>query len=226
MITLKDLSLTYEGNDDFALEDINLHIDKGEFVFITGKSGAGKTSLIRLLLRELTPTAGEISVAGYDLKNLKQRQIPFLRRHVGVVFQDYKLLENKTVYENVAFSMEVMQHSPSKINKRVPNVLKMVGLKDKGRKYPNQLSGGEQQRVAIARSIINNPKILICDEPTGNLDPHTSVGIMKLLYDINRRGTTLIIATHDKTIVDAMQRRVVILNNGKIIGDRQGGYNY
>ena len=226
MITLKDLSLTYEGNDDFALEDINLHIDKGEFVFITGKSGAGKTSLIRLLLRELTPTSGDISVAGYDLKNLKQRQIPFLRRHVGVVFQDYKLLENKTVYENVAFSMEVMQHSPSKIGKRVPNVLKMVGLKDKGRKYPNQLSGGEQQRVAIARSIINNPKILICDEPTGNLDPHTSVGIMKLLYDINRRGTTLIIATHDKTIVDAMQRRVVILNNGRIIGDRQGGYNY
>lgn len=226
MITLKDLSLTYEGNDDFALENINLHIDKGEFVFITGKSGAGKTSLIRLLLRELTPTSGDISVAGYDLKNLKQRQIPFLRRHVGVVFQDYKLLENKTVYENVAFSMEVMQHSPSKIGKRVPNVLKMVGLKDKGRKYPNQLSGGEQQRVAIARSIINNPKILICDEPTGNLDPHTSVGIMKLLYDINRRGTTLIIATHDKTIVDAMQRRVVILNNGRIIGDRQGGYNY
>ena len=226
MITLKDLSLTYEGNDDFALEDINLHIDKGEFVFITGKSGAGKTSLIRLLLRELTPTSGDISVAGYDLKNLKQRQIPFLRRHVGVVFQDYKLLENKTVYENVAFSMEVMQHSPSKIGKRVPNVLKMVGLKDKGRKYPNQLSGGEQQRVAIARSIINNPKILICDEPTGNLDPHTSVGIMKLLYDINRRGTTLIIATHDKTIVDAMQRRVVILNNGRIIGDRQGGYSY
>lgn len=225
MITLNNVSLIYEGGEEAALKDINLNVDKGEFLFIVGKSGAGKSSLLKLILKEISPTYGDISVAGYDLNNLTNKQVPFLRRHVGVVFQGYRLLENRTVYENVAFAMEVMQHKPEKIHKRVPNVLKMVGLKDKARKYPNQLSGGEQQRVAIARSIINNPKILICDEPTGNLDPHTSIGIMKLLHDINRRGTTLLIATHDKTIVDAMQRRVVLLKDGKIIGDRKGGYN-
>lgn len=226
MITLNDVSLIYEGGENPALKNINLNIDKGEFIFVIGKSGAGKSSLIKLILKEIEPTMGDISVAGYDLNKLKSKQVPFLRRHVGVVFQDYRLLENRTVYENVAFAMEVMQYKQSKIQNRVPNVLKMVGLKDKARKYPNQLSGGEQQRVAIARSIINNPKILICDEPTGNLDPHTSVGIMKLLHDINKSGTTLLVATHDKTIVDAMQRRVIALKDGEIIGDRKGGYNH
>lgn len=226
MITLKDVSLIYEGGENPALKDVNINIDKGEFIFVIGKSGAGKSSLIKLILKEIAPTTGEITVAGYDLNKLKSKQVPFLRRHVGVVFQDYRLLENRTVYENVAFAMEVMQHKQSKIQKRVPNVLRMVGLKDKARKYPNQLSGGEQQRVAIARSIINNPKILICDEPTGNLDPQTSIGIMKLLHDINKRGTTLLVATHDKTIVDAMQRRVIALKDGVIIGDRRGGYGH
>ncbi|MGN8914446.1 cell division ATP-binding protein FtsE [Anaerofustis butyriciformans] len=226
MITLKDVSLIYEGGENPALKDVNINIDKGEFIFVIGKSGAGKSSLIKLILKEIAPTTGEITVAGYDLNKLKSKQVPFLRRHVGVVFQDYRLLENRTVYENVAFAMEVMQHKQSKIQKRVPNVLRMVGLKDKARKYPNQLSGGEQQRVAIARSIINNPKILICDEPTGNLDPQTSIGIMKLLHDINKRGTTLLVATHDKTIVDAMQRRVIALKDGVIIGDRKGGYGH
>ena len=226
MITLKDVSLIYEGGENPALKDVNINIDKGEFIFVIGKSGAGKSSLIKLILKEIAPTTGEIRVAGYDLNKLKSKQVPFLRRHVGVVFQDYRLLENRTVYENVAFAMEVMQHKQSKIQKRVPNVLRMVGLKDKARKYPNQLSGGEQQRVAIARSIINNPKILICDEPTGNLDPQTSIGIMKLLHDINKRGTTLLVATHDKTIVDAMQRRVIALKDGVVIGDRKGGYGH
>ncbi|MCO8194540.1 MULTISPECIES: cell division ATP-binding protein FtsE [Anaerofustis] len=226
MITLKDVSLIYEGGENPALKDVNINIDKGEFIFVIGKSGAGKSSLIKLILKEIAPTTGEITVAGYDLNKLKSKQVPFLRRHVGVVFQDYRLLENRTVYENVAFAMEVMQHKQSKIQKRVPNVLRMVGLKDKARKYPNQLSGGEQQRVAIARSIINNPKILICDEPTGNLDPQTSIGIMKLLHDINKRGTTLLVATHDKTIVDAMQRRVIALKDGVVIGDRKGGYGH
>lgn len=226
MISIKNVSFTYEGGESPSLKDINLHVDKGEFLFVIGKSGAGKSSLIKLLLKEISADSGEVSVAGYDLNNLTSKQIPFLRRHVGVVFQDYRLLENKTVYENIAFAMEVMQHSQEKIQRRVPTVLKMVGLKDKARKYPNQLSGGEQQRVAIARSIINNPKILICDEPTGNLDPQTSIGIMKLLHDINKRGTTLIVATHDKTIVDAMKRRVVVLKDGEIIGDRRGGYNH
>ena len=226
MITLKDVSLIYEGGENPALKDVNINIDKGEFIFVIGKSGAGKSSLIKLILKEIAPTTGEITVAGYDLNKLKSKQVPFLRRHVGVVFQDYRLLENRTVYENVAFAMEVMQHKQSKIQKRVPNVLRMVGLKDKARKYPNQLSGGEQQRVAIARSIINNPKILICDEPTGNLDPQTSIGIMKLLHDINKRGTTLVVATHDKTIVDAMQRRVIALKDGVVIGDRKGGYGH
>lgn len=226
MITLKDVSLIYEGGENPALKDVNINIDKGEFIFVIGKSGAGKSSLIKLILKEIAPTTGEITVAGYDLNKLKSKQVPFLRRHVGVVFQDYRLLENRTVYENVSFAMEVMQHKQSKIQKRVPNVLRMVGLKDKARKYPNQLSGGEQQRVAIARSIINNPKILICDEPTGNLDPQTSIGIMKLLHDINKRGTTLLVATHDKTIVDAMQRRVIALKDGVVIGDRKGGYGH
>ena len=226
MITLKDVTLIYEGGENPALKDVNINIDKGEFIFVIGKSGAGKSSLIKLILKEIAPTSGEITVSGYGLNKLKSRQVPFLRRHVGVVFQDDRLLENRTVYENVAFAMEVMQYKQSKIQKRVPNVLRMVGLKDKARKYPNQLSGGEQQRVAIARSIINNPKILICDEPTGNLDPQTSIGIMKLLHDINKRGTTLLVATHDKTIVDAMQRRVIALKDGVVIGDRKGGYGH
>lgn len=226
MITLENISKQYEGCKNFALEDVDIHINKGEFVFLVGKSGAGKSSIIKLILREITPTTGDIEVAGYDLANIKKSKIPKVRRKVGVVFQDYRLLPSKTVYENVAFAMEVMQYPSSRIKKRVPAILKMVGLKDVAKKYPDQLSGGEQQRVAIARSIINNPSILICDEPTGNLDPNTSIGIMKLLHDINSRGTTLLIATHDKTIVDAMQRRVIVLEDGHVVSDKKGGYNH
>lgn len=226
MITLNNVSLLYDKGENYALKDINLQINQGEFVFIVGRSGAGKSSLLKLILKEITPSKGQIIVADKDLMELKPKQMPFYRRDVGTVFQDYRLIENKTVYENIAFAMEVMGQPQNKIRTRVSAILKMVGLKDKGRKYPNQLSGGEQQRVAIARSIINKPKILICDEPTGNLDPNTSVGIMKLFHDINRLGTTLIVATHDKTIVDAMQRRVIALKDGKVIGDRKGGYRY
>ena len=217
MILLEDVSKMYEGSDSYALKDVNLKVNKGEFLFLVGKSGAGKSTLIKLILKEINTTDGDIHVAGYDLGNIKKNKISYFRRKVGTVFQDYRLLENKTVYENVAFAMEVMQFPTDRIRKRVPAVLRMVGLKGLEKKYPSQLSGGEQQRVAIARSVINNPEILICDEPTGNLDPNTSIGIMKILHEINKRGTTLIVATHDKTIVDAMRRRVVALVNGKVV---------
>lgn len=224
MILLEDVSKMYEGSDSYALKDVNLKVNKGEFLFLVGKSGAGKSTLIKLILKEINTTDGDIHVAGYDLGNIKKNKISYFRRKVGTVFQDYRLLENKTVYENVAFAMEVMQFPTDRIRKRVPAVLRMVGLKGLEKKYPSQLSGGEQQRVAIARSVINNPEILICDEPTGNLDPNTSIGIMKILHEINKRGTTLIVATHDKTIVDAMRRRVVALVNGKVVSDKIGGY--
>lgn len=224
MILLEDVSKMYEGSDSYALKDVNLKVNKGEFLFLVGKSGAGKSTLIKLILKEINTTDGDIHVAGYDLGNIKKNKVSYFRRKVGTVFQDYRLLENKTVYENVAFAMEVMQFPTDRIRKRVPAVLRMVGLKGLEKKYPSQLSGGEQQRVAIARSVINNPEILICDEPTGNLDPNTSIGIMKILHEINKRGTTLIVATHDKTIVDAMRRRVVALVNGKVVSDKIGGY--
>lgn len=224
MINFENVSKKYDGEDDFALTDINLEITQGEFVFLVGKSGAGKSTMIKMLLREILPSSGTITVAGKDVTKLNDRQLPYYRRKIGVVFQDYRLLETKTVFENIAFAMEVVQTDPKTIKRIVPRVLNMVGLSGKSRKYPDVLSGGEQQRVAIARSIINNPKILICDEPTGNLDPLTSAGIMNLLTDINATGTTVLIATHDITMVDRMKKRVIELDKGIVVKDRIGGY--
>lgn len=224
MITFENVSKKFEGEECLALHNVNLHIDKGEFVFIVGRSGAGKSTILKTLLREENLSGGKIIVMGEDISQIKSRKLPFYRRQIGVVFQDYRLLENKTVYENIAFAMEILQSNGDKIKKTAPQILNMVGLRDKARKYPNALSGGEQQRVAIARSIINRPKILICDEPTGNLDPTTSAGIMDLLSDINKIGTTVIIATHDITMVDRMKKRVIVLNKGCVQFDRTGGY--
>ena len=225
MIRLNDVTKVYP-NGSKGVEGLNLHIKKGDFVFIVGSSGSGKSNLIKLLLKELDPTSGEIIINRVKTNELSRRQIPYLRRNLGVVFQDFRLLPNKTVYENVAFAMRVIE-APSRIIRRnVPAVLALVGLGQKGRSYPNQLSGGEQQRTALARAIVNNPPILICDEPTGNLDPETAWGIMQLLDDINKRGTTIVMATHAKDIVDAMQKRVVTLKRGHIIRDiEKGGYD-
>lgn len=224
MIELKNVSKIYDEEESFALSNINLTINQGEFVFLVGKSGAGKSTLIKMLLREVSPSEGTISVSGANLNTIKERDLPFYRRKIGIVFQDYRLLENKTVFENVAFAMEAVQTPTKTIQRIVPKILNMVGLRDKSRKYPDTLSGGEQQRVAIARSIVNNPRILICDEPTGNLDPVTSAGIMNLLLDINKLGTTVIVATHDITMVDRMKKRVISLQKGNIVNDRVGGY--
>ena len=224
MITFENVSKKYEAEETYALEDINLTINQGEFVFLVGKSGAGKSTILKLLLREIEPTDGKIVVSGVDLTTIKERKLPFYRRKIGVVFQDYRLLDNKTVFENIAFALEVVQTDPKTIQRIVPKILNMVGLRDKSRKYPDSLSGGEQQRVAIARSIVNNPKILICDEPTGNLDPVTSAGIMNLLLDINKLGTTVIVATHDITMVDRMKKRVISIQKGHVITDKVGGY--
>ena len=213
-------------NGSTGVENINLHINKGEFVFIVGSSGSGKSTLMKLLLKELDPTEGDIIINKVKTNELNRRQIPYLRRNLGVVFQDFRLLPNKTVYENVAFAMRVIEAPGRIIRRNVPAVLSLVGLGQKGRSYPNQLSGGEQQRTALARAIANNPPILICDEPTGNLDPETAYGIMKLLDDINKRGTTIVMATHARDIVDAMQKRVVTLHKGHIIRDiEKGGYS-
>ena len=225
MIELKEVTKEYS-KGVAALNGINLKIEQGEFVFIVGDSGSGKSTLIRLIMKELDPTSGTIIVNGNNLNRMKHKKIAMYRRNLGVVFQDFRLLPNKTVYENVAFAMRVIE-APSRIIRRnVPAVLALVGLGQKGRSYPNQLSGGEQQRTALARAIVNNPPILICDEPTGNLDPETAWGIMQLLDDINKRGTTIVMATHAKDIVDAMQKRVVTLKRGHIIRDiEKGGYD-
>ena len=225
MIHMNNVTKVYP-NGSTGVENINLHINKGEFVFIVGSSGSGKSTLMKLLLKELDPTEGDIIINKVKTNELNRRQIPYLRRNLGVVFQDFRLLPNKTVYENVAFAMRVIEAPGRIIRRNVPAVLSLVGLGQKGRSYPNQLSGGEQQRTALARAIANNPPILICDEPTGNLDPETSYGIMKLLDDINKRGTTIVMATHARDIVDAMQKRVVTLHKGHIIRDiEKGGYS-
>jgi cell division transport system ATP-binding protein len=224
MIRLEHVTKVYEGGS-VAAYDVSLDIQKGEFVFLVGPSGSGKSTLIRLMLREEPVTRGTIWVAGKDITTLPRWKIPYLRRSVGVVFQDFKLLPNKTVFENVAFALEVLGRSPSVIRDQVEQVLELVGLADKTARYPRQLSGGEQQRVSVARSFVNRPPIMLCDEPTGNLDPKTSVGLMKLLDRINRTGTTVVMATHDHAIVDAMKRRVVALENGKVTRDDEtGGY--
>lgn len=225
MIHMNNVTKVYP-NGSTGVENINLHINKGEFVFIVGSSGSGKSTLMKLLLKELDPTEGDIIINKVKTNELNRRQIPYLRRNLGVVFQDFRLLPNKTVYENVAFAMRVIEAPGRIIRRNVPAVLSLVGLGQKGRSYPNQLSGGEQQRTALARAIANNPPILICDEPTGNLDPETAYGIMKLLDDINKRGTTIVMATHARDIVDAMQKRVVTLQKGRIIRDiEKGGYS-
>lgn len=210
-----------------ALTNINLKIEKGEFVFLVGASGAGKSTFIKLLLKEQEPTTGKIFIAGQNITQLSRRKIPYLRRSISVVFQDFRLLPNKTVFENVAFAMEVIEASAKEVRRQVPMVLSMVGLSTRAGQYPHELSGGEKQRVSIARAIVNNPSILIADEPTGNLDPETAWEIMKVLKSINRRGTTILMATHAKDIVDVMQQRVVALEKGRIVRDEQRGvYNY
>ena len=224
MINIEHVSKVYP-NGSAGVRDISIHINKGEFVFFVGSSGSGKSTLIKLLLKELDPTEGKITINNVVTNDLPREKIPYLRRNLGVVFQDFRLLPNKTVYENVAFAMQVIEAPSKQIRRNVPAVLSLVGLAKKSRSYPSQLSGGEQQRTALARAIVTNPPILICDEPTGNLDPSTAWDIMDLLEDINRRGTTIVMATHAKDIVDMMQKRVVTLRRGQVIRDIQkGGY--
>ena len=224
LINIEHVSKVYP-NGSAGVKDISIHIEIGEFVFFVGSSGSGKSTLIKLLLKELDPTEGKITINNTVTNDLPREKIPYLRRNLGVVFQDFRLLPNKTVYENVAFAMQVIEASSKQIRRNVPAVLSLVGLAKKSRSYPSQLSGGEQQRTALARAIVNNPPILICDEPTGNLDPGTAWDIMDLLDDINKRGTTVVMATHAKDIVDMMQKRVVTLRRGQVIRDIQkGGY--
>ncbi|MEL7569820.1 MAG: cell division ATP-binding protein FtsE [Eubacteriaceae bacterium] len=226
MIKFDNISKVYDGNEQYALKDVNIHIKKGEFVFLVGPSGAGKSTFLRLILKDFNPTYGKLYLNEVDVNKLKNNEVQHLRRRMGVVFQEFKLLEGKTVFENVAFAMEVLKRDSRTIKKRVSYVLEIVGLNGMEERYPQTMSGGERQRVAIARAIINGPEILICDEPTGNLDPRTSFGIMKLLENINTLGTTIIMATHDKQVVDSFNKRVLILQDGVIRGDRQGGYFY
>jgi cell division transport system ATP-binding protein len=227
VITFDKVSKTYAGQERPALRDVSVDIDKGEFVFLVGQSGSGKSTFLRLVLREYKATKGQIYVAGHDLGRLPSWRIPRLRRQVGTVFQDFRLLPGKTVYENVAFALQVIGKPNSQIRKIVPETLDLVGLGDKGERQTDELSGGEQQRVALARAFVNRPPILIADEPTGNLDPTTSVGIMKLLDRINKTGTTVIMATHDSTIVDQMRKRVIELADGELVRDQSKGvYGY
>jgi cell division transport system ATP-binding protein len=227
VIRLEKVSKSYPTSTRPALDGVDVDIEKGEFVFLVGSSGSGKSTFLRLLLKEETPTSGSVHVAGKDLARLSHWKVPALRRSIGCVFQDFRLLPNKTVHQNVAFALEVIGKPHSVIAKVVPEVLELVGLEGKELRMPDELSGGEQQRVAVARAFVNRPMILIADEPTGNLDPNTSVGIMKLLDRINRTGTTVVMATHDAAIVDSMRRRVVELSLGKVIRDQtRGVYGY
>lgn len=227
MIKIKNVSMSYKGAHRPALKDINVDIERGEFIFLVGPSGCGKSTFIRLLLRELIPTKGDIFIAGHDLVNMRRWRVPLLRRNIGCVFQDYKLLPNKTVYENVAFALEVIGRPTKVIKAQVPEVIRLVGLEEKLSNYPDELSGGEQQRVSIARAFANRPAIILADEPTGNLDPATSSGIMSLLNKINRTGTTVLVATHDREMVDSMRKRVIALEEGVLMRDQQRGvYGY
>ncbi len=225
LIRITDVQKTYK-TGTVALYDVDLTIAKGEFVFVIGASGSGKSTLIKMLYREEKPDKGSIMIGGINVAKLKDRKVYILRRKLGIVFQDFKLLPKLTVFENVAFAMEVFNYDKKQIYSRVMEVLDQVGLKGKARMYPDQLAGGEQQRVVIARAIVNNPKLLICDEPTGNLDPDTSMGIMKVLDDINKMGTTIIMTTHNREIVNAMKKRVVVIQEGKIIQDYERGKYY
>lgn len=227
MIRFENVSKTYAGQRRAALKSVEVEIAKGEFVFLVGPSGSGKSTFMRLILRELRPTSGKVWVAGKDLTRLPSWKIPALRRQIGMVFQDFRLLPGKTVNQNVAFALQVIGKPTAFIRQAVPETLDMVGLGGKGDRLPEELSGGEQQRVAIARAFVNRPQVLIADEPTGNLDPATSVGIMKLLDKINRSETTVVMATHDATIVDQMRKRVIELDNGELVRDQSKGvYGY
>ena len=226
LIRVADVQKKYK-TGTVALYDVDLSIAKGEFVFLIGPSGSGKSTLIKMLYREEKPDKGSIIIGGINVSKLKDRKVYLLRRKLGVVFQDFKLLPKLTVYENVAFAMEVLAYDKNTVHKRVMEVLKLVGLSNKVRQYPNQLSGGEQQRVVIARAIVNKPKLLICDEPTGNLDPDTSMGIMRVLDNINKElGTTIVMATHDRDIVNRMQKRVIVIEEGRIAKDYEKGKYY
>jgi cell division transport system ATP-binding protein len=222
VVELDDVSKVYD-NGHVGLEHISLRVGRGEFVFLVGPTGCGKSTCIRLFMKELEPTSGSVSVAGRDLAQINAKRLPYLRRNIGVIFQDYKLLPNRTVYANVAYALEVIGESRESIRRKVPDILRLVGLSTKLHNYPDELSGGEQQRVSIARAFVNHPPLLLADEPTGNLDPETSIGIMQLLYRINRTGTTVVVATHDHAMVDRMRRRVIELSRGKIVRDEVGG---
>ena len=222
LVELKGVTKRYP-NGTVALQDVNLKIDKGEFIFVVGQSGSGKSTLVKLLLREEEATEGEVYVNGFDVTSMSRVEIPYLRRGLGVVFQDFRLLPNKTVYENVAFAMLITEALPKEIRRQVPMALALVGLSRKANMFPHQLSGGEQQRAALARALVNNPALLIADEPTGNLDPETSYDIIKLLCEVNQRGTTVIVATHEKALVDEMKKRVVAIHKGIIIRDQEKG---
>ena len=224
MITFDHVTKKYRTN--IGLEDVSVHINKGDFVFLVGPSGAGKSTFIKLILKEINADEGVIRVGDYEVGNLSNREIPMFRRKLGTVFQDFRLLPKKTVFENVAFAMEVLHKSPRQIRKQVPQILSLVGISDKAHKYPDELSAGEQQRVAIARAIVNNPQVLIADEPTGNLDPDTAWEIMDLLEQINLRGTTIVMVTHAKDIVDRMRKRVIAIEGGHIVRDESGQYGY
>ena len=226
MLIMSDVSKVYPGGS-MALQDVNVHIEPGEFVFVVGPSGAGKSTFIKMLFREVLPTTGSIFVNGVDILSLTPKEIPFLRRQLGIIFQDYRLLPDRTVFENVAFAMQVIEAPHRKIKRQVMNVLDLVGLRHRANAYPNELSGGEQQRIAIARAIVNDPVFVIADEPTGNLDPETSWDIMETFQEINATGTTIVMATHDKEVVDAMGKRVIAIEKGRIVRDeKEGVYGY
>jgi cell division transport system ATP-binding protein len=222
VIEFADVEKRYPSGD-VGLAGVTFSVEPGEFVFIVGASGSGKSTTMRLLIKESEPTAGEIRVAGRDLARIPRARVPYFRRNLGVVFQDYKLLPNRTVYENVAYALQVTGGSRREIRHKVPDILRLTGLSTKLHNYPDQLSGGEQQRVSVARAFVNHPPLLLADEPTGNLDPETSIGIMQLLYRINRTGTTVLVATHDVTMVDRMRRRVIELSGGRIVRDEASG---
>ncbi len=222
VVELDEVTKVYDGGS-VGLEKVSLQVGRGEFVFLVGATGCGKSTCIRLLMRELEPSSGAIKIAGHQLAEIKAKRMPQLRRNIGVVFQDYKLLPNRTVYANVAYSLEVIGESRQSIRRKVPDILRLVGLSTKLHSYPDELSGGECQRVSIARAFVNHPPLLLADEPTGNLDPETSIGIMQLIYRINRTGTTVVVATHDKEMVDKMRRRVIELREGRVVRDELSG---